>query len=47
MIGSRKQSPSAKIGMAIGFVRMDADARPDVGLAFGSGDDRVPFALTR
>src|SRR5688572_2739729 len=32
--------------MGVGFVRMDADRRPDVGIGFGDGDDVVPFVLT-
>ena len=33
--------------MRVGLVRVDADARPDVGLALGDGDDVAPLALAR
>src|SRR5688500_15702760 len=33
--------------MGVGLERMDADRRPDVCIGCGSGDDVIPFALTR
>ena len=44
MLGSREQRFAAQIGVLVGLVRVDADARPDVGLALGGGDDPLPFA---
>src|SRR3546814_9490363 len=35
------------IGMMIGVVRMDADAGPDVGIRFSSGEHIIPFAFAR
>ena len=43
MFGGREQHLSTKIGMGIGLMRMNADRSPDVGLAFGDGDHRIPF----
>src|SRR4051794_33094139 len=45
VIRALDQSSSAEIGMGIGLVRMDADARPDVLIALRDGDDVAPFAL--
>src|SRR6185312_16118780 len=41
------QCRGAEVGMRIGLVRMDSDARPDIRLALGDGDDVAPFALPR
>ena len=35
MVGGLDQRRGAEVGMGVGLVRMDADARPDVGLALG------------
>jgi hypothetical protein len=35
------------IGMAIGFMRMDTDGRPNIRLALGHADNGVPFGCTR
>jgi hypothetical protein len=35
------------IRMRISLVRVDADARPDVGIGGGGSDDGVPFAFAR
>ncbi len=33
--------------MRVGLVRMDADGRPDVGIALGSAEHVAPLALAR
>ena len=43
MIGGLDQRGGAEVGMRVGFVRVDADACPDVGLALGDGDDLRPI----
>src|SRR5437763_255699 len=45
MIRGFDQCRGAEVGMRVGFVRVHADARPDVRLALGNGDDIGPFAL--
>ena len=40
-----QQGPLAQIGMGIGLVRVDAHAGPDIPLALGHGDHRLPFTL--
>ena len=45
VVGRFDESRRAKIGMRVGFVRVDPDAGPDVGLALGDGNDVAPFAL--
>ena len=47
MCRSLDQRGSAEVGMRVGLVRVDADARPDVGIALGGGDDVAPLALPR
>ena len=45
VVGRLDQRCGAEVRMGIGLVRVDADARPDVRLALGDGDDVAPFAL--
>ena len=43
MRGALDQLGGVDIGMLVGLVRMDADRRPDIGLALGGGDARRPI----
>jgi len=47
MPGALDQLGGVDIGMLVGFVRMDAHRRPDIGLALGNAQHVVPFAFAR
>ena len=44
IVGRGAQAGGTQIGMVVGFVRMDADAGPDVGLPVRGADHTVPLA---